>query len=253
MKPFIKYPFLCAVIAAIAAPLSASAGEVNQQVDLPARANLTINEADCDNSGGPQVTLEGVINLGNVCVQVTLSNNAKGTHETTVLKKYKVSLALDKSITIPKQPVRGGVGGNPHIWLQFTNGSDGSLSEEIYLGRCVQGLNVSRNLVNEAIINALVEAADCKQKGGPFITIGGDMKLSELNAKIIFRNNAKGTHEAEAVTKVTLIAEGTKIVLPKQPSRGGVGGNPLISLQFVNCKTGAALGDSIELGRCNKI
>ena len=253
MKPFIKYSSVCAVIAAIAAPLSSWGGEVNQQIELPASANLTINETGCDNSGGPNVTLEGVINLGNVCVQVTLSNNKKGTHETTVVKRYKVSLALDKSITIPKQPVHGGVGGNPHIWLQFANGSGGSLSEEIYLGRCVQGLNVSRNLVNEAILKAIIEAADCKQKGGPFITIGGEMVLSELNAKIIFRNNKKGTHEAEAVTKVTLIAEGTKIVLPKQPSRGGVGGNPLISVQFINCRTGAALGDSIELGRCNKI
>ncbi len=253
MKSFIKYSYLPTLLAALMAPLSLSAREINQQVALPATANLTINETDCENSGGPQVTLEGVISLGNVCAKVTLSNNTKGTHTTTVTKEYSVSLALDKSITIPKQPVRGGVGGNPHIFLQLTNGNGGAVSEEIYLGRCVQGLNVSRELINQAILKALVEATDCTNSGGPFITIGGEMVLSGLNAKIIFRNNAKGTHQAEATTTVKLIAEGTKIVLPKQPPQGGVGGNPLITIQFVNCRTGAALGEPIVLGRCNKL
>jgi hypothetical protein len=170
-----------------------------------------------------------------------------------VLKEYTVSLALDKSITIPKQPVRGGVGGNPHIWLQFTNGGGGAISEEIYLGRCVQGLSVSRNLINEALVNAIVEATGCSNSGGPNITLGGEIVLSGMNAKLIFRNNAKGTHTAEATSNVRLIAEGTRLVLPKQPSSGGVGGNPLISLQFINCQTGATLGDRIVLGRCNQL
>ena len=248
-----KYLPLCTVLAAMMAPLSLSAGPVNQQIALPATANLTINETDCHNSGGPQVTLEGVISLGSVCAKVTLSNNAKGTHTATVEREYSVSLALDRSITIPKQPVRGGVGGNPHIFLQLTDGKGGVLSEEIYLGRCVQGLNVSRDLINQAIINALVEATDCTNSGGPFISIGGEMVLSGLNAKIIFRNNAKGTHQAEESVTVKLIAEGTKIVLPKQPPQGGVGGNPIITIQFTNCQTGTALGEPVVLGRCNKL
>jgi hypothetical protein len=232
---------------------ASGAGQASQNVSLPASTTVTINEGDCTNSGGPQVTLEGVIRLGSICAKVILSNNAKGTHTATVVKEYTVSLALDRSITIPKQPVRGGVGGNPHIWLQFTNGSGGAMSEEIYLGRCVQGLNVSRDLINEALINANVEATSCSNSGGPNITLGGEIVLSGINAKLIFRNNLKGTHTAEATSNVRLIAEGTKLVLPKQPSSGGVGGNPLISLQFVNCQTGATLGDPILLGRCNQL
>ena len=253
MKSSIKYSSLCTLLVALVAAPSLRAGQITQNIDLPVRANLIINEANCHNSGGPNVTLEGTLTLGSVCAKVTLSNNAKGTHTATVVKEYSVSLALEKSITIPKQPSRGGVGGNPHIWIQFANGGGGALSEEIYLGRCVQGLNVSKTLINEAILRAIVEGTDCSNKGGPFINIGGEVILSGINAKIIFRNNFKGTHTAEAVTSVKLLAEGTKIVLPKQPSRGGVGGNPLISIQFVDCKTGAALGDKVLLGRCTHL
>jgi hypothetical protein len=253
MKSHIAYSSLCTLLAALIATPASGAGQASQNISLPARTTVTINEGDCQNSGGPQVTLEGVIRLGSVCAKVILSNNAKGTHTATVVKEYTVSLALDKSVTIPKQPVRGGVGGNPHIWLQFTNSAGAATSEEIYLGRCVQGLSLSRDLINEAFINAIVEATGCSNSGGPNITLGGEIVLSGMNAKLIFRNNEKGTHTAEATSNVRLIAEGTKIVLPKQPSSGGVGGNPIISLQFVNCQTGAALGDPIRLGRCNQL
>jgi hypothetical protein len=38
----------------------------------------------------------------------------------------------------PKQPVLGGVGGNPWIYLQFIDGQGNALSGERLLGRCVQ-------------------------------------------------------------------------------------------------------------------
>jgi hypothetical protein len=234
----------------MAAGPSIQAAEVSANISLAATANLTVTESGCENSPGPQVTLEGVITLGSVCAKVTLSNNAKGTHTATVQREYTVVLALENAITIPKQPVLGGVGGNPHIWIQFTDGDGNSLSEEIYLGRCVQGLNVSADLLNEAIANAIIEATGCSNHKGPFITLGGELVLSGLHAKIIFRNNLKGTHTAEATSDVTLIAEGTTIVLPKQPVRGGVGGNPIITFQFIDCESGDPLDDPVVLGRC---
>jgi hypothetical protein len=229
------------------------AAQVAQQVNLPAHLDLTVGETGCQNSGGPQVTVEGVFKLGNVCSQVTLSNNAKGTHETAVLKEYSVSFALDKSITIPKQPVLGGVGGNPYIYLQFADASGVTLGSEIFLGRCVQGFKVSGDVINQAVLKAIVEGTDCSNHKGPTITLGGDVVLSGLNAKVIFRNNPKGTHTAESTSVVSLIAKGTTITIPKQPSSGGVGGSPLISVQFINCQTGAALGDIILLSRCNQL
>jgi hypothetical protein len=161
---------------------------------------------------------------------------------------------LNQAITIPKQPVLGGVGGNPYIYLQFTNAAGGVMSEEILLGRCVQGLNLSRELINQAILNALVETIGCSNSGGPTISLGGDIVFSHgLSAKLIFRNNPRGTHTAEATSSVRLIAQGQRITIPKQPSSGGVGGNPLITIQFVDCQSGAALGDAVLLGRCNQL
>lgn len=254
MKKLIHYTSLCTILAALIATQSAQAAEFSRTLNLPATPSVNVNSVDCQNSGGPQVTVDGVIRLGSVCAKIILSNNTKGTHTTTVQKEYTVTLGLEQSVTIPKQPVRGGVGGNPHIWIQFANDGGGALSEEIYLGRCVQGRNVSKEVLTEALLNLIASTTDCSNKGGPYITLGGEMVLtSGVNAKLIFRNNLKGTHTAEAQVTVKLIAAGTKIVLPKQPSRGGVGGNPLITIQFVNCKTGAPIGDPIELGRCNQL
>jgi len=43
-----------------------------------------------------------------------------------------------ESITIPKQPVLGGVAGNPFIWVQLEDGNGRALTDEVYLGRCEQ-------------------------------------------------------------------------------------------------------------------
>lgn len=253
MNSSFRYASVCTLISALAFAPSAGAADVTANINLPAAVSLNITESGCENSGGPEVTLEGLVTLGGVCAKVTLSNNAKGTHTATVEREYTVALALEEPITIPKQPVLGGVGGNPHIWIQFTDGDGNALTDETYLGRCVQGLNVSADLLNDAIVHAIIDATGCLNHRGPFITLGGEIVLSGLHAKIIFRNNLRGTHTAEESADVTLIAEGQRIVLPKQPSRGGVGGNPLISFQFVDCDSGAPLDDPVLLGRCNKL
>jgi hypothetical protein len=42
------------------------------------------------------------------------------------------------TLRFPKQPVLGGVGGNPWISVRFASGSGQPLGEEVLLGRCVQ-------------------------------------------------------------------------------------------------------------------
>ncbi len=226
--------------------------QVPAAISLATRAILTVNETGCNNAGGPRVTLAGTIALGDVTAHVTLSNNDKDTHSTTVTENLDFSLLLDDAITIPKQPVLGGVGGNPHIWIQFHDGNGNNLSAEIYLGRCVQGLKVSSDLVTAALALAEVGADGCSNHPGPVITLGGTITLSGLHARLIFRNNVKGTHVTTVVRDVTLIGEGTQIVVPKQPSQGGVGGNPLISVQFLG-DNGAPLSEPVDLGRCNQL
>ena len=70
-------------------------------------------------------------------------------------------------------------------------------------------------------------------------------------ARFIFRNNVKGTHTAtvESTHDVELIAKGSQVVIPKQPPLGGVGGNPIISIQFQD-GAGDAIGAPVRLGRC---
>ena len=67
------------------------------------------------------------------------------------LETNVVLLNLGESITIPKQPVRGGVGRNPHIYIQFTDCRGGNLGDEIYLGRCVQGVTLDPAVLLNAL------------------------------------------------------------------------------------------------------
>jgi hypothetical protein len=239
---------------AATALICAQAARADQQVsvdfDLPMHINAIVDESGCQNSPGPQVTLGGEIILGGLKARVMFSNNTKGTLATTVVSQFDVSLLIEGGkIVIPKQPVLGGVGGNPHIYLVFHDGQGNDLSGEFYLGRCVQGLNVTADLISEAVALANVHADGCSNHPGPYVTLDGDIVLSGLHARFIFRNNVKGTQTAESTRDVAIILEGSKITLPKQPVQGGVGGNPIISIQFLN-GNGSAIGDPIVLGRC---
>jgi hypothetical protein len=227
--------------------------QVSAKLSVAMQLNGTVNETGCNNSKGPQITLEGEIVLGGVQVELIFQNNAKGTHEASELWGTNVVLVpLGGAITLPKQPVRGGVGGNPHIWIQFHDGAGNNLTDETYLGRCVQGLSISPSFVREVIALAEVAALDCANSPGPVISIGSTLTFSGLHARFIFRNNLKGTHTAEDVRDVALIVNGSELTIPKQPVQGGAGGNPIISVQFLD-GAGEELDDPITLGRCNQL
>ena len=244
-------------VLALAGLMLAPAVQAGEQLiashEMPVALAGIVDVTDCQNSGGPQVTLGGALALGGLQLEVTLKNNAKGTHKTEVL--FATDLVLipaGEAITIPKQPVRGGAGGNPHIWIQFHYGQGHNLTDEGYLGRCVQGLEISADLLNDVLAVADLDILDCRNHQGPYITLSGEVMLSGLHARFIFRNNMKGTHEAEEMRDVQIIGDGTTIRIPKQPVRGGVGGNPIISVRFLD-GAGEPIGEEIELGRCNKL
>ena len=114
------------------------------------------------------------------------------------------------SLTIPKQPVNGGVGGNPYIYIKFTDGQSNDLSDEVLLGRCVQGMKISSDLIQNAMAVAHVSSGNCSNKGGPTISVDGEITLGGLHATFIFRNNPKGTHTTEDSRDVVIIGEGSK-------------------------------------------
>jgi hypothetical protein len=225
---------------------------VSVEYKMPVRVDCVVDESGCHNSPGPQVTLSGAIELGSLDARVTFKNNSKGTHKAVVDNSYDVTLLLGGKIEIPKQPVLGGVGGNPHIWLQFHDGNGKDLCKEIYLGRCVQGLEVSADLVMDALAFANVHAEGCSNHPGPTITMDGGLVLGGLHGRLIFRNAVRGPHVAEDSQDVAIILEGSSIELPKQPVNGGAGGNPIICIQFLD-GNGDPIGKEIRLGRCNQI
>jgi len=237
-----------------AAVVRAGEQQVSATFAMPLQVRGTVTMSDCDNSHGPQVTLDANLVLGGLNVQAIFRNNAKGTHERT--EEYSTSAVLlpeGGTITLPKQPVLGGTGGNPFIWIQFLDSDNNALTSEIFLGRCVQGLTQ----VNPAFLSDVMASADillegCSNNPGPFITIDGGLTLSGLKARYIFRNNDNpvgGPHKATRTADVVLIPSGTTIQFPKQPVLGGVGGNPWIWVQFLH-EDGEPASQEILAGRC---
>lgn len=215
---------------------------------IPVNVQASVSASGCTNNPGPYITLNGVVSLTQVGAKFTFQNNDQGTHTYTSTATTTV-VNQGTSIQIPKQPVLGGVGGNPYIWIQFVDNNGNPMSSPVFLGRCVQGLSdISQTVSVPATLTADVSALDCSNTGST-IGLTGNLAMNGLNAKIIFTNNADGTHTNDQFVKATVIPTGISIEFPKQPSLGGVGGNPFISLQFQDAN-GATIGNSISLGRC---
>jgi len=92
---------------------------------VEASGGFEVTAEGCDNSGGPQITLEGeFVVSSNVEGKFVFTNNKKdpATHSKTTDGNLEVSVTLleeGEKIVFPKQGALGGVGGNPHIWLSF--------------------------------------------------------------------------------------------------------------------------------------
>ena len=231
---------------------TASAASVNANVKQTARVSLTATPSGCENNPGPYITLNGGISLTGVTARIILSNNMKGTHTASADAFADVVLIPGgETITIAKQPSRGGVGGNPWIYFQFKDGSGSNLGSPIKLGRCVQGLNTFGG--NFPIPTAIAAAltGGCENNPGPFINLGGDLRMGGLKGQIILTNNAKFTHAAaeDVCLDITLLEDGKTITFAKQPPLGGAGGNPHIFVQFLG-GSGESLCSPIYVGRC---
>src|SRR2546430_1503351 len=100
----------------------AFAQQASTSFSEPVSIQASVAASDCDNAPGTQITLSGSVALAQVGVQLTFQNNVKGTHTYTDTSTVSVTvIPSGQSIQIPKQPVLGGVGGNPYIYLQFVD------------------------------------------------------------------------------------------------------------------------------------
>ena len=242
-------------LAAVAAAAT-SGGTINRSLPQSAHVSIAATSSGCENNPGPWITIDGALTLGGVNAKIVLTNNRKFTHVTAADVASEVTLIpLGQQIQIPKQPVIGGVGGNPWIYFQFTDGQN-ALGKPKLLGRCVQGLlnPVDLDFLLPTGAHANVDSDACSNSGGPNVTLSGELRLGGLCGRLIFTNNAKFTHatSADSVVDLVLIPAGKAYVFAKQPPLGGAGGNPLIFLQFLD-GAGYELTDPIFLGRCNQL
>jgi len=232
---------------------AAGAATINKSFTQTATVHITATPSGCENNPGPYITLNGGISLGGVGAKILLSNNVKFTHSSSATVAGSVALIpAGETITIAKQPSRGGVGGNPWIYFQFTDPSGRELCAPILLGRCVQGLTEARGSFGLPTGCRLdVSGGECSNSPGPFINLSGEIRLGGLNGRIILTNNAKFTHatSVDIVQDVVLLEDGKTITFAKQPPLGGSGGNPWIWVQFTN-GSGDNIGSPILLGRC---
>jgi hypothetical protein len=252
----VRRSFILGALAGLAMAVPAQAQkELTKAFVMPVQVQAAVNMLGCENSPGPQITLDGAVKLGGLTVQLTFRNNVKGTHTYTDESSVDVvAVPAGGSLEIPKQPVLGGVGGNPFIWVQLVDGSGSALGDEIFLGRCVQGpFKIDADVPAQVVAAADFAALDCSNNQGPYITVYGGMGFSKgILARFIFRNNDNpvgGPHEADRWADVSIIPPGLTLQFPKQPVLGGVGGNPLIYALFEQ-GDGTAIGNEVLLGRC---
>jgi hypothetical protein len=230
----------------------------NPNIPIPASMALTLSADDCSNNPGPYITLEGVTVLGGFGIEMSFTNNMKATHEYTADNVVDVSLSPSlETITIPKQPVLGGTGGNPFIWIQFVDAAGTPTSPEYFIGRCVQGGKWGFNQVQSATgAGSLSFAAiSCENSPGPYITFDAGISLGGVGVQVIFRNNDNpvgGPHEATRSSTLTIIPDGLSFTFPKQPVLGGVGGNPWIWAAFTD-GDGTVVGEQNLVGRCEQL
>ena len=230
--------------------------KVHGNFDMPASLNVNPSVEACENSPGPYIKLEGDVTLGGLGGNLIFRNNEKGTHEHEEDVIVSVSLVpKGEQIKFNKQPSQGGTGGNPWIYAQFLHDSGSAFTNEILLGRCVQGLDpaaIAFLIPSSASLE--VAGGSCSNHPGSSITIEGELTIGGIDAALIFRNNEKGTHEHEEETTIsfTILPRDGAISFAKSPHDGGAGGNPLVYFQFLDGDN-KPIGSEVFLGRCNKL
>jgi hypothetical protein len=232
---------------------AAAGGRVDMTLGVRTSVWAEAEASGCSNNPGPYITLTGEVALEGIDARLIFRNADKGPHERTEdVEASVVLLPEGETIRFAKQPPRGGAGGNPWIYLVFTDEHGEYLGSPTLLGRCVQGFTTAYvDLDLPADVWAEVTTGGCSNSPGPYITLEGELAVGGLNAQLIFTNNRRFTHvhEEDIVVDIVILPAGETIRFNKQPPLGGVGGNPKIWLQFTDGH-GGALSDEIYLGRC---
>jgi hypothetical protein len=81
--------------------------------------SLALSQLDCNNTGGPNITITAGRNENAVIGNVIESNNYKGTLQSADIKAQLGIVFENGKIMAPKSVAAGGAGGNPIVKVQF--------------------------------------------------------------------------------------------------------------------------------------
>lgn len=259
-----RFGLLTGAVVVLLAAIAGIAYAASVQVDQPYKAKFSaqfeMSPKICDNRTS-EIDLSGTLTFGGIAVNVLFENQdnnttrGKGHHTGGGSTTAELLLSNFGIKSLPKQPVNGGVGGNPWIYIQLEDTTGATVSEPILLGRCVVGQSAKSGKYDgflDADASALIATLPCDQKTTS-VDIGASGMHEGVNAKVIFTNNRKfNTHVAETDAVVSLgLAD--VMTWTKGGQAGGVGGNPLVSVQFTDGIGGAPVGPNHKLGRCNQL
>lgn len=112
--------------------------------------------------------------------------------------------------------------------------------------------SMTQTITAEAQVGATFTVGTCSLSPAGQITLTGELALAGLDARLIFRNNQKGTHERTddlAATTVLIPADET-IIIPAPSLQGPPGPAPFIVVQFIDAN-GNPISAEIDLGACD--
>ena len=247
-----------AVVAAVA---WATPAQISHSYTMAVTAEFETFPKVCDNRTS-EIDLSGTLTFPGVGIELRFQNQDNNTTKGNGWHKSDVATTAALSIydidpgALPKQPVHGGVGGNPWIWVQLLEEQSGDpIGDPILVGRCVVGRSFQSGKYTgyvDADAAAILSTLGCDQKGA-YVDVGTEAGHDGVDATVYFTNNRKWTHSADAAASVALnLTDAIHAKKGGQLNGGKVTGNPLVSARFID-HTGAPLQDFIPLGRCNTL
>ena len=114
-----------------------SLGPLSGDFVLPATARASVTS--CQNGPGASIALSGALTLqAGVAAKVTLQGDSTSARTATSGTLQIDIVPAQGTVQFAKQPVRGGAGGNPWIYLQFLDAAGAPFGQESLIGRCSQ-------------------------------------------------------------------------------------------------------------------
>jgi len=222
---------------------------------LTVPAHVTGSLASCS-ATTTMLTVDAHIDVAATGLRVVFSNNARFTHEASVDVLRQLPI-LPVTFTVPV-PTDGATmsSARPWVWLELFTPTGEPIGVPIFLGDCANGattFDVTIDVPADVLVRGAV-TTQCANAPGPTITLDGTLRLDGLRARIVLTGrdvapDVSSVRGDEQDVALLVPLDHSSFEIPKQPVRGGAGGNPWIYLEPIDA-TGAAIAAPLRIGRC---